>query len=597
MELRGKFMQLSGQKSGSGIMNEPKLIRWLAVMVFALVPVTVLSQSKLDPGRLPKSTVFYLAWHGTPPVEARNANSLLALWDDADFAPVRGALIEEIMQEPASSQKMQPPLTQEELMEYASLLDNEFVFGYIGNPNASKSGNAASTSPVNTWNGAFFVYDRTGKEATLAKLLLRTRMREKDAPKISSTTIAGISAMKMERKTGTSYWTEDGKYAFTASEPAVFEQIAAWTRHAGPESAGLAQTAAYREAGDLLKGGVVEFFFHFPSIREMTSATSASGFQLRPLLQNLKIEAVHAVAGRLSLEGARTRMEGGILGETNPGTLFDIWDEGTATPQSWRFVSANTVSYHESRVNLLGIYAVITHALQSTAAAGQRSPMDFIETAAATRLGMPLPTALSLFSGEFATLQTSATLDPGKQVYVLGIRKKPEMLKLLRAGFADRVSGERTDGDTTFLKVSEGGIESSAGTASWKYYHLGVTNDLIVAASRNDSVREMLAGRNSGAVVPAPPMWQAARAKFPATINGLSFLDFQKIDWSAAKARWNTEPKKSSTTARVDQTARPGVLRNALKDLDPQVFSRHLRFAAGASSKDAQGVHFDGWIE
>jgi hypothetical protein len=578
-------------------MNRAALIRLLAVMVFAFVPVTAVGQSNLDPGRLPKSTAFYLAWHGTPSVDARNANSLLALWDDPDLAPVRAAMIEEIMQESASSQKTQTPLTREELTQYASLLDNEFVFGYINNPNASKSGNAASTLPRNAWNGAFFVYDRTGKEATLAKLLLRTRMSEKDAPKISSTTIAGISAMKMERKTGTSYWAEDGKYAFTASEPAVFEQIAAWTGHAGPQSAGLALTAAYREAGDLLKGGVVEFFFHFPSIREMTSDTSAGGFQLRPLLHNLKIEAVHALAGRLSLEGARTRMEGGILGETDQGTLFDIWDQGTAAPESWSFVNVNTVSYHESRVNLLGIYAVIKHALQSTAGAGQKSPMDFIETAAATRLGMSLPAALGLFSGEFATLQTSATLDPGRQVYVVGIRRKPEMLKLLRSGFADRVSGERTDGDTTFFKISEGGIESSAGTASWKYYHLGVTSDLIVAASRNDSVREILAERNSRAVASAPPTWQAARAKFPATINGLGFLDFQKIDWSSAKARWNSEPKKTSTIGRADETAHPGALRNALKDLDPQVFRRHLHLAAGASWKDARGVHFDGWIE
>ena len=188
-------------------MNQAALIRLLAVMVFAFVPVKAVGQSNLDPGRLPKSTAFYLAWHGTPPVDARNANSLLALWNDADFAPVRAAMIEEIMQESASSQKTQTPLTREELMQYAPLLDNEFVFGYIDNPNASKSGNVASTLPGNAWNGAFFVYDRTGKEATLAKLLLRTRMSEKDAPKISSTTIAGISTMKMERKTGTSYWT------------------------------------------------------------------------------------------------------------------------------------------------------------------------------------------------------------------------------------------------------------------------------------------------------------------------------------------------------------------------------------------------------
>jgi len=41
-------------------MNEPKLIRLLAVMVFALAPVTVFGQSNLDPGRLPKSSVGLL---------------------------------------------------------------------------------------------------------------------------------------------------------------------------------------------------------------------------------------------------------------------------------------------------------------------------------------------------------------------------------------------------------------------------------------------------------------------------------------------------------------------------------------------------------
>jgi len=79
-------------------MNWAALIRLLTAMVFAFAPMTAIGQSSLDPGRLPKSTAFYLVWHGTPSVNARSANSLLALWDDADFAPVRAAMIEEIIQ-------------------------------------------------------------------------------------------------------------------------------------------------------------------------------------------------------------------------------------------------------------------------------------------------------------------------------------------------------------------------------------------------------------------------------------------------------------------------------------------------------------------
>src|SRR5216684_3608585 len=315
-------------------MRRAKLNAILVVMLLA-GPVAVFAQSSLDPGQLPESTTFYLAWHGTPSIDARKANSLLATWDDADFGSVRAAIIEALMSSSADSAKAKAALTREELSQYASLLDNEIVFGYIVNPNQVKSSEAGHESQKNPWNGMFLVYDHTGKEATLARLLLQVRMNEKDPAKISAATIAGISAIKTERKDGATFWADDGKYTLVASEPAVFEKISAWTKHATPEAATLAQTAAYREAGGLLKGG----------------------------------------------------------------------------------------------------------------------PMDFLETQAATRLGMPLPDAIGLFSGEFATLQSSSTLDSAKQVYVVGIREKVATLKLLRAGLAERVTAERSEVDTTLLRM------------------------------------------------------------------------------------------------------------------------------------------------
>ena len=574
------------------------------LLILAAAPAT-LAQSRLDPATLPKSTSFYFAWHGTPSGEARKANSLLALWDDSDFRPIRAALIEGMLENSAASRKTST-LTPEELSEYTLLLDNEFLAGYIGNPHPApaKTADATSAPASKPWNGLFFVYDRTGKEATLAKLLLRTRSSEKDAPKISSVTIAGISALKVERKTGASYWAEDGRYAFGASEPLVFEQIIGWTKHSTTEADRLAQTPAYREASDLLKGGVAEFFVHFPSVRETTWDSSTWGFRLRPLLQSLRLEAVHAIAGHLALEGARTRIQGAILGDTSAGTLFDLWDEGTSKPSSWQFINSNTVFYQESRINLPGIYGLIKHALQSTAGAGQNSPMDFIETAAETRLGMPLPTAFGLFTGEVTSLQTSPTLDPAKQVYVLGIQKKAETLRVLRSVLAERVVSERAEGDTTFLKISASGTTSAAGTASWNYYHLAVTNNLIVAASRLDSVREALSLQKGTADHEdlVPPAWLASRAQYPSKVTGLNFMDFQKIDWSAVKARWNADEVRKTRTAagsigKTSMNEHADAFTKAMKDLDPQVFPRHLHFSTGAGWKDMRGVHFDGWIE
>jgi len=249
-------------------------------------------------------------------------------------------------------------------------------------------------------------------------------------------------------------------------------------------------------------------------------------------------------------------------------------------------------------MNLPGIYALIKRATQSTAGAGQASPMDFVETGISTRMGMPLPTAVGLFSGEFASLQSSSTLDPAKQVSVIGIREKAATLKLLRAGLAERVAGERSEGDTTFLKVSEGGMASTAGTASWKYYHLAVAPDVIVGSARDESVRETLAAGKGTITQNAlvPLAWQQARKEFPKTINGLGFIDLQKIDWTAAKERWIANSREAPTSAGMQQAA-AGAFANALKDLDPHVFPRHLHLAASASWKDAQGVYIDGWIE
>jgi hypothetical protein len=142
-------------------------------------------------------------------------------------------------------------------------------------------------------------------------------------------------------------------------------------------------------------------------------------------------------------------------------------------------------------------------------------------------------------------------------------------------------------------------MASSAGTASSKYYHLAVTPGVIVASARDECVREILASAITapGENTLVPPAWQKARAQFPKTINGLSFFDFQRIDWTAAKERWTAESRKAPTSKGTQPEAVHYAFANALKDLDPRVFPRHLHMTASASWKGARGMHFDGWIE
>jgi hypothetical protein len=579
-------------------MKVTRVRAFVCALIFSMLLSGRLSaQAPLEPAQLPSRTSFYLIWRGTPAGDARKTNALFALWDDPDFAPVRAAMFAN-MTSPSQQDASKPALTPEEAEQYSSLLENAFVVGYLSKPEAKMTASAAPPKPTDhTYNGLFFVYDRTGKEALLSKAVVRMRGQEKELPQISQITVAGVPTLKVERKTSTTYWVEHGKYAASASERSVLEDILGRLEGKGPDSSSLAQSAAYKEAQPQLGGGVIEFFAGVPSLKGL-APDSASGFKLAPVLNALKLEAIHSFSGRVILEGAKTRFQGAILGDTAPGALFDFWTDGLTSPTSLSLLQPNAISYSETQFNLPGFYEILKRGVAAAMPPGQQNATVMVDAVAQQRLGMPLSDALALPSGEFASMQLSPSLDPQKAVYVFGIRKKPETLKLLRSVFGDQITSERAEGDTTFLKISLHGNQGSKGVAQWDFYHLAVTPDFIVGATRNETVRDLLATRSASNAISAA-QFKTARATYPEKIDGLNYFDFQKIDWPALKARWIEEAKKVSETqnATAQQKAAAAKVPSLLTNANPQVFPRHLHYMAGASWKDAKGIHFDQWLE
>jgi hypothetical protein len=579
----------------------------MAALVFVLGSSPAHAQAPLEPAQMSPRTLFYLIWRGAPAPDVRKANSLLALWDDPDFAPVRSALAAGMLSS-SNEKSSEVKLTPEELGEFASLLENSFTVGYLSEPAARRHSNAAAANPgaeakPPEWNGMFFVYDRTRKEALLAKAVQRMRAEEKEIPKLSQITIGNVSVLKIERKNNNvTYWAEQGKYAVGASERSVMEDLLGRLDSKSGGAASLTQSAAYQEAQPNLGGGLVEFFLRVSDLKELAADSKAGMFQVRPMLDAVRLDTVHSLSGHATFEGARTHVQAAILGDTTAGTLFDIWSAGQATPASLALVPANAVSYTSGQVNFTGIYDTVKRIAGAAFPKGQQGNADILDTLAQTRLGMPLPEALAVLSGEFASLQTSPSLDSAKQVYFLGIRKKPETLKLFRALFGDQLTSERNEGDVTFLKISTGGGQGSSGVAQWHFFNVAVTSDMVIGTSRMDTLREILANRSNGtstAGLATVPQFQAARAKFPERVDGLGYFDFQKIDWQAAKDRWIADAKKSSPAKSLDsgkQTVTP-TTPDWLSQVDPRVFSKHLHYSSSVSWKDAKGIHWDQWVE
>jgi hypothetical protein len=94
-----------------------------AVLVFVFGASPARAQAPLEPAQMSPRTLFYVIWRGAPAPAVRKANSLLALWDDPDFAPVRSALAAGMLSN-SNEKSTQTKLTPEELGEFASLLEN-----------------------------------------------------------------------------------------------------------------------------------------------------------------------------------------------------------------------------------------------------------------------------------------------------------------------------------------------------------------------------------------------------------------------------------------------------------------------------------------
>jgi len=563
------------------------------LMVALFAPAQSSAQAPIDPGRLPSRTMGYLYWHGTPSGEIRKTNSLLALWDDPQFVSSRDSLWDSFSSDTNHANK----LTRADFDQYVSLLDNPFIVGYLRQPEShtsSKSATPGSTTPP-AWNGMFLIYDRSGKEQLLSKAVMQMRGAEKDIPKLTEITVAGVPALKVERKTDTTYWAEFSKYAVSANEMTVFEEILNVVNGKSTGST-VSDSAAYQEAKPLLNGGVLEFFVGIPSAEQITASSPASATaQIRMLLSSLKLNAIHSIAGHASLEGTRSRMTGAVLGDTAPGSLFDIWADGQANPVSMGYLSTVTVYYGESQFNLMGIYDTLKRAFTPPGSTQTVSPM---EQMAETRLGMSLPDALSTVTGEVAWLQNSPVLDDTQKVYLVGIRNKPNALKLMRTLMGEQITSERNEGDATYLKISLHGGQTSAGVAQWNFYYLAMMPNLLLGAAKSETLHKYVAQTPA---LPDAAQFKnllAARSQFPEKLDGFSYFDFQKVDWAGAKAKWVAEAHKSAQTAKsTDATKTSNKWADWLNQVDPEVFSRHLHSMTGASWKDAKGVHFDEWLE
>jgi hypothetical protein len=561
----------------------------LAFIFLVLLQLPLYAQSSPIAERLPPGTIFYVEWRGKAFLaDADKQNHLLQLLEDPDFAPLRQLAMKNLQQSVEKQPAGAKPVTLDDIV---SLLDNPSAFGVVANPVPSQaSATGEASSPVSV----FLVYDATGKRELIQKL--KSSSRNKDASAVSTYHFGDTPVEIQTTGKDTSYTAFAADYFLFADQKSVIEDlIVRFRSHFPPTS--VAQLPEYQSVRkNFDPNAAIEYFAHVPDLNALIPQAQKEkpGFRV---LQGLHLDRIHALAGSISFAGAATHFQGEIIGDTSPGSLFDLAGPSSSTFATQPLAGQN-LHLSVSRVNLAALYKVIRGAIIGGMPKEQVATFTAGETAAEAYLGMPIADALGLFTGEFAS--TSSFADDGTELslYALTIRKPEEVLRVVRAVGATKLVAEDSSGDTTFLDFAFSYNDPGTGHLRKKFYYVAVTPQMLLIAPRKAMLRDAIQRLNSSSAAPASggifenPDYLQLRARLPEKLSGLSGSELSQIPWEKVFANFMTQIE-----AGMKSQGQASTNLDWLKLVKPEVASRHLHMAVGGWWKDANGIHFDSYVQ
>jgi len=564
----------------------PLRVAWLLVLVFlVLAPPPLRAQVSPIADRLPPGTVFYVQWRGKAFVaDADKQNHLLQLLEDPDITPLRELIITKLQQ--GGTDKVT------KFDDIVSLLDNRGVFGVVVNPpKTDLPATGEASSPV----GVYLVYDATGKRELIQKL--KASSQTKDASPVAT---YGFNGTQIEvRTTGkdTSYSALTADYYIFADQKPLIEDLIARFRSAAPPTS-ISQIPEYQSIKkNLDANAAIEYFARMPDLKAVVPHDQKQNPVGYALLQ-LHLDKIHAFGGSVSFSGPATRFQGEILGDTSPGSLFDI-----AGPSAAEFATepivGNNPQFSVSRLDLAALYKLIRGAVVGAVSQQQLAGITAAEAMAQSFLGMSIPDALGLFTGEFASASSYADDGTELRVFAATIQKPADLLRVVRAAGATTIVAEDSSGDTTFLDLAFPYKDPANGQPRKKFYYVAVTPQMLLAAPRKTMLRDAIARLNSKSATRVPgaifqkPEYLQLRSHLPEKLSGLSAADIGDMPWDKIFASFATQieegVKKSPSKSSTDLSW--------ITLVKPEIIPRHLHMSVGGWWKDANGIHFDSYTQ
>lgn len=569
-----------------------------SLVAASLCAGTLCAQNSEIVSRLPANTVGFVEWRGASALSgAAQQNHVLQLMQDPAMAPLWLGIAANIEKSKQNGKGPAPALS---LPEVVSLLQNPVAAGIIELPRSEEATTAGKpTAPI----AVFVVYDATGKSQLIEKWEASTETR---GPKPRHYDFSGASVEERTYPTGnTDYTAIAGRYFVSSDKKAVIEELITRYSAARVPAESITQRPEYAEVRKFVGSDAgFDYFARVPNIKEwrLASATDKSQSALK-FFSALHFEKIHAIGGSVSFAGEAMHIRGAILGSTLPVGPLDFAGPSSTSFQTLSIAGAGP-EFSVSRVNFGAMYRLVMDAVSTILPEQQAANVRAAQGMAQGFLGMSIPDALDLFTGELASASTFADDGTQQRVFAATIQKPDAVLHILRAVLGPMTLAEDTFGNATMLDIAYPYRDPTTGLKRRTLYYVAVTPQMLLVAPRKSMLRETLEGLSASPAantaakgVLAAPEYAQMRAQLPEKLSGLGAEDLTRIPWNALWTNFETRSeqseKDSPRASKTDYT--PDFC--WMKLVSPDVIPRHLHMAVSGWWKDSNGVYFDSRVQ
>jgi hypothetical protein len=409
-----------------------------------------------------------------------------------------------------------------------------------------------------------------------------------------------------------------GDYHLLSDHQPLLESLIARLQESRPAGASLRDDAAYQRAQRFrAEGALFEAFLKVPDISRIP-VPPAPQVDMGAALRELHLERIQGAWFSAGMGRDRVLVRGALLGDYTPGGLLDIVGGNVRDFPTLAVAPANS-SYAAFRLDLPALYATLLRAVRAGLPPDQAAAANLmLDGLVAVQTGMRTSELLALFTGEIGMASTGEDplTDALAGMLMLPTARSEAVLGLIRTVAGGLVRGEEKAGDATILRIvppPSQASDAAAATAATSF-HVAVTPTMALLGTDRTRLQEALAGS-----LAADRTFQAARRALPAELNGLSYTDVARYDWTAqlTQLRRQAEARNEETLQRAaamekgeagnqpdpegarklrESAATAQSMQQAIEVLFP-LLPKYLKTSTGGSWKAADGWYFESFVD